>query len=69
MPDESLAIAAIAAALGGDACRFDVDVLAECDLLERPTRRRAPIRESGEVTISLSSNQIATFLLERRLTP
>lgn len=31
MPDESLAIAAIAAALGGDACRFDVDVLAECD--------------------------------------
>ncbi len=45
------------------------DVLAECDLLERPTRRRALIRESGEVTVSLSSNQIATFLLERRLTP
>lgn len=31
MFDESLSIAAVAAALGDLACRFDVDVLAECD--------------------------------------
>lgn len=31
MPDASLSIPAIAAALGPLACRFDVDVLAECD--------------------------------------
>jgi BirA family biotin operon repressor/biotin-[acetyl-CoA-carboxylase] ligase len=31
MPDASLSIPAIVAALGATACRFDVDVLAECD--------------------------------------
>ena len=31
MSDESLSTAAVAAALGDFACRFDVDVLAECD--------------------------------------
>lgn len=31
MPETALTIAAIASALGTEACRFDVDVLAECD--------------------------------------
>jgi len=54
LPDQPLDIAAVAAALGELACRFDLDIVAECDSTNARLLERAELgAPSGSVLVAL----------------